>query len=352
MGTSPGGSRTRTSRSATVGPASAGGLWWQVWRTVLGRAGPPPGTAQPPRRQGQVEGVRTAPARRASRPEDGHHPRPTTRPAAAERPAPTARRLASPRPPSARHQPGLLRGAPPPRRLARRPAARRTPPLAAYPRRAPPPPSTRAERRRRAGHRPLGKGRAGVGADEPGCVDNGRDARRNWQHASPPAPLPSSCPANSADPAPAPRRAGWWRTTRPGRPPNAGPWRGTSEQSGELSVMGQPLRNGYKPPSSSRASATSTSTSSTRSTPFPRPPPSPRTPNTGSWARRPPRRRYRQSHQIGLACRGLLIVELDSSPDDSDAGLLPFFFCPPQDPISVPEDLNSSSPVAHAVLHF
>ena len=30
------------------------------------------------------------------------------------------------------------------------------------------------------------------------------------------------------------RRAGWWRTTRPGRPPNAGPWRGTSEQSGNF----------------------------------------------------------------------------------------------------------------------
>ena len=30
---------------------------------------------------------------------------------------------------------------------------------------------------------------------------------------------------------PSRRRAGWWRTTRPARPQNAGPWRGTSEQS-------------------------------------------------------------------------------------------------------------------------
>ena len=200
-------------------------------------------------------------------------PRPAPpRPSARRRP-----RAASPRPPSARHQPGLLRGAPPPRRLARRPAARRTPPLAAYPRRAPRPgPSAGVERV--TAH----SGRVGLASEL------------------------TSRGASTTDVmlAGTGRRAGWWRTTRPGRPPNAGPWRGTSEQSGELSVMGQPLRNGYKPPSSSRASATSTSTSSTRSTPFPRPPPSPRTPNTGSWARRPPRRRYRQSHQIGLACRG------------------------------------------------
>ena len=73
-------------------------------------------------------------------------------------------------------------------------------------------------RRRGAGDRPFGTGRAGVGADEPGRVDDRRDARRELEDE------PDGSP-----------------TTAPGRPPTAELSHGTSEISGRATLTEAPL---------------------------------------------------------------------------------------------------------------